>query len=163
MVRFALLAAILFVADVVLDLAPNVELVSMLIMVYTLTYRGRALIPLYVYVLLNGALYGFSLYNLSYLYIWLILWGVTMLLPRRMPAAVAVPVCAGVCALFGLSFGALYAPGWMLVAKLNLEKIVAWWLAGLSFDVIHAAGNAAFGLLVWPLYKTLSHIERRFS
>lgn len=161
MTAFALFAALIFMCDFALDLAMNVELVSTLMMTFTVVYRRRALIPIYLYIFLYLCVYGFSVYNAVYLYIWLVLWGVTMLLPRRMPTGVACVVYPLVCGLFGLSFGALYAPGWALAAGLSFRNMVRWWQMGIPADIIHAVGNVAFGMLVLPLSLLLLRLDKR--
>ncbi len=162
LVIFALLGTILFASKQALELLPNVELVSTLIVVYTLVYRRQALIPVFLFIFLEGAFWGFSLWWFPYLYLWPILWGVTMLLPRTMPRRLQIPVYAGVCALFGLAYGSLYAPyqaavflGW------DLKKTLAWIAAGLPWDLVHALGNLALGLLIVPLSALLRDMERR--
>ena len=82
-ILFAMLGAIQFGSKQLLEFLPNVELVSTLTMVYTLVYRRQALIPIYVFVLMEGVLWGFGTWWIPYLYLWTVLWGVTMLLPRR--------------------------------------------------------------------------------
>ena len=112
-----------------------------------------------VYVLLDGIYGGFGTWWLPYLYIWAILWAITMLLPRKMPGVVAAVVYPVVCGLFGIFFGTLYAPVWAIVAGFNLEQTIAWIISGLSFDILHAVGNAAIGCLVLPLSKVLLKLE----
>ena len=161
MVLFSVLTAILFLSDIALEVAMNVELVSTLLATYTVVYRKKALYILYLYVTLYLLLYGFGLYNLGYLYIWLVLWGMFMLLPRKLPTAARVVLYPLFCALFGLAFGALYIPCWMLAAGLNAKESVAWWLAGIPADTIHAVGNFAFGFLVLPLSNLLSGLKSK--
>ena len=160
LVIFAMLGTVQFLAKQVLETVPNVELVSTLTMVYTLVYRRRGLIPVFVFIFLEGLLWGFSLWWIPYLYLWPVLWGVTMLLPRRLPAWAQVPVYAGVCGLFGLAYGTLYAP-FQLFAFLggDLDKMLAWIAAGLPWDVNHALGNLALGTLIVPLTTLLRRLE----
>ena len=77
MVIFAMLGTLMFCSKIAMEALPNVHLLGMLTMVYTIVYRYRALIPVYIYVLLNGAFAGFNLWWVPYLYIWTILWGIT--------------------------------------------------------------------------------------
>ena len=58
---FALLGTMQFCSKQALEFAPNVELVSTLTMVYTLVYRKYALIPILVFILLQGAFSGFGI------------------------------------------------------------------------------------------------------
>ncbi len=152
---FAMLGALMFCGDVFMDMLPNIHLVGVLTVVYTLVFRSKALIPIYVYVMLTLVLNGFSFWSLPYLYIWTILWGVTMLLPKKMPLWVQWIVYPVVCSLHGLSFGILYAPAHAIMFGLNYEGIIAWLISGTTYDIIHFAGNLAGGLLIVPLKRFL--------
>ena len=157
-----MLGAIQFLSKQILEFLPNVELISTLTMVYTLVYRSKALIPIYLFVFLEGLLHGFSLWWYPYLYLWLVLWGVTMLLPRRLPVRVQVPLYMAVCGLFGLAYGSLYAPYQCLVfLKGDLHRMLLWIAAGLPWDLTHALGNLALGALIVPLRQLLQTLERQ--
>ena len=158
---FAMLAAIMFCSKVVMEFLPNVHLLGVLTMVYTIVFRSKALIPIYGYVLLNGLYAGFSIWWVPYLYIWTILWGITMLLPRKMPKGVKAVVYPAVCALHGFAFGVLYAPAQAIMFGLNGEQTLAWILSGLGFDLIHGIGNLAVGLLILPLSELLTKLWSR--
>lgn len=162
LIVFAMLGTLQFLSKQVLEVLPNVELVSTLTMVYTLVYRRQALIPVYLFVLLEGLLAGFSLWWYPYLYLWLVLWAMTMALPKRLPPGVRVPVYAGVCGLFGLAYGSLYAPYQAAVfLHGDLKKTLAWIAAGFPWDVTHALGNLALGTLILPLTNLLRRLEER--
>ncbi|MBQ8720039.1 MAG: hypothetical protein IJY65_03295 [Clostridia bacterium] len=158
MVIFSMLGAIMFATKVIMELLPNIHPLGLLTVVYTVVFRKKALIPIYIYVFLNGIYGGFSLWWFPYLYLWTILWGVTMLLPRNMSAKVAVVVYAVVLFLHGALFGVLYAPAQALMFGLDFEATLAWIAAGLPFDVIHAAGNTVLSLLVLPLSRLLNKL-----
>lgn len=152
---FAMLGAVMLCSKIIMEVLPNIHILGMLTMVYTLVYRKKALFPIYVYVLLNGIFSGFATWWIPYLYIWTILWAVTMLLPKRMPVAVASVVYPLVCCLHGLGFGILYAPAQALLYGLNFEQMLAWIAAGAPFDILHAAGDFAAGLLILPTANLL--------
>jgi energy-coupling factor transport system substrate-specific component len=164
LVIFAMLGTLLYLSKWVLEGVPNVEMISTLTMVYTLVYRRQALIPIFLFILLEG-IYpaAFGLWWYPYLYLWPLLWGITMLLPKRMPVKVQVPVYCLVCGLFGLAYGALYAPYQSLVfLGGDLKKTLAWIAAGFfPWDLIHAAGNLALGVLIVPLTTLLRRLEAR--
>ena len=160
LVLFAMLGMVMFVSKIVMEFLPNIHLLGMLTMVYTLTFRAKALIPLYIYVFVNGLYAGFAVWWIPYLYVWTILWAVTMLLPRRMPRWLCYIVYPLVCGLHGLAFGVLYAPAQALFFHLSWDMTVAWVLAGLPFDAIHAAGNVLAGLLIVPLAELLQKLSR---
>lgn len=158
---FAMLGVIMYLSKIFMELLPNIHLLGMLTMVYTVVYRKKALIPIYVYVFLNGLFCGFALWWIPYLYIWAVLWGVTMLLPKNMSKKIAVPVYAITCALHGLLFGTLYAPAQAIVFGLNFKGMITWIIAGLPYDAIHAAGNLAAGLLIVPLSDALKMFQKK--
>ena len=160
LVIFAMLGAIMYVSKVIMEWIPNVHLLGTLVMAYTLVYRRKALYPIYVYVFLNGALGGFNAWWIPYLYVWTILWGMTMLLPKRMPKRVAPMVYMIVCALHGFGFGILYAPAQALMFGLNFEATLAWIASGLPFDVIHGISNFFCGMLIVPIASVLKFLER---
>ena len=164
LVIFAMLGALMFGSKQALEFLPNIELVSTLTMVYTLVYRRQALIPISLFILLEGALWGFGTWWIPYLYLWPVLWGVTMLLLRLMPVNIQVPVYAGVCALFGLAYGTLYAP-FQCYAFLggDWRRTLTWIAAGFPWDVVHAVGNLALGMLIVPLTALLGRLEERIS
>ena len=160
MAIFAMLGTLLFCGDILMEWAPNIHFVGVSVVTYTVVYRTRALIPIYLYVLLNGVYGGFGLWWVPYLYIWTILWGITMLLPKNMPRKVAIPVYMATCALHGLAFGTLYAPFQALAMGLNFKQTLAWIAAGIPFDITHSLGNLAGGMLIVPLATLLRRLDQ---
>lgn len=158
-VVFSLLGAIMFISKQLLEFFPNIHMLGTLTMVYTLVYRKKALIPIYVFVLLEGVFAGFSMWWIPYLYLWTILWIVTMLLPKHMPAKLATPVYMIVCAFHGLCYGTLYAPFQAIYMGLDFKATIAWIIAGLPWDGIHAFGNLLLGTLIVPLSNLLRKLD----
>ena len=152
---FGVLGALMFASDLAMEALPNIHLIGVFIVASTVVYRQKALWPLYVYVALSGLFAGFALWWVPYLYVWTVLWGVTMLLPKAMPKWLAPIVYAAVCGLHGLCFGLLYAPSQALLFGLNVKQMLAWIVSGLPFDLIHAAGNVVSGLLICPIIAIL--------
>ncbi len=159
---FAMLAAVMYLSKILMEWIPNVHLLGMLIMSYTLVYRVKALIPIYVYVMLNGVFAGFAMWWIPYLYVWTVLWGVTMLLPQNMGKKMKVLVYMIVCGMHGLLFGILYAPMQALMFGLSFEGMIAWIIAGLPFDVIHGVGNLVAGVLIVPMVTLLRKLEAMY-
>lgn len=157
---FGMLGGLMYASKVIMEFAPNIHLLGMLTMVFTIVYRVKGLIPVYVYVFINGLFVGFATWWIPYLYIWTVLWGITMLLPKNMPNKVCIIVYPIICSLHGLAFGTLYAPAQALLFGLNFKQTLAWIAAGFTFDCIHAVGNLAAGTLILPLVKLLRKIDR---
>jgi len=161
LVTFAMLGTLMLLGKLLMEWAPNVHFLGMFTMVYTLVYRRRALLPIYVFSFLEGLYAGFSLWWVPSLYLWTVLWGATMLLPREMPRRIAVPVYMTVCALHGLLYGTLYAPFQALAFHLGWKGTLAWIVSGLPFDAVHALGNLGTGTLIVPLTELLRRLERQ--
>ena len=156
-----MLGVIMFCSKLLMEALPNIHIVGMLIMLYTVVLRVKALIPIYIYVFLTGLYAGFDIWWMPYLYIWTILWGITMLLPRNMPRAAAIAVYSAVCGLHGFLYGVLYAPAQALFFGLDFQKTCAWIVAGLPFDAIHGVGNIIFGCFVYPLSSVIKKIMKK--
>lgn len=157
---FALVSALMLTSKLVMEWLPNIHLLGVFVIAVTVVYRQKALYPIYGYVFLQGLIAGFSLWWVPYLYIWTILWAVTMLLPRKMPKSLAVVVYCLVCGLHGLSYGTLYAPAQALMFGLDFNGTLAWIISGLPFDIVHAASNAVCGLLIVPIITVFAHAEK---
>ena len=82
---FGFLGALMFASKLVMEAFPNIHLLGVFIISFTLVYRARALFPIYEFVFLQGLFSGFAIWWIPYLYIWLPLWGGAMLLPKKMP------------------------------------------------------------------------------
>ncbi len=158
MVLFAFLGALMLVLKLAFEFIPNVHFLGTLTIVYTLVFRKKALIPIYVYVFLNGLWGGFSMWWLPYTYIWTLLWGVVMLLPRKIPAKFGAFLYPVICALHGLLFGTLYAPAQAIMFGLDWNEMLLWIAAGFPWDAVHAVGNLVTGLLILPLSRVLMRL-----
>ena len=131
----------MYVSKMIMEMAPNVHLLGVFIVAFTVVYRKKALYPIYVFVLLNGMFCGFAGWWIPYLYIWTVLWGIVMLLPQNMPKKVQPFVYMAVCAVHGFLYGTLYAPVQAALYGLNFKGMIAWIVAGLPFDLIHGVSN----------------------
>lgn len=158
-VIFSMLGSIMYASKIIMEFIPNVHLLGMFTMTYTLVYRKKALYPIYIYILLNGLFAGFATWWLPYLYIWTVLWGATMLLPKNIPSKIRPLVYMVVCALHGFLFGTLYAPAQALLFGLNFHGMIAWIIAGLPWDMIHGISNFCCGILIVPLASLLRRLE----
>lgn len=160
MAVFSMLGAVMYVSKLIMEAAPNIHLLGVFIVAFTVVYRWKALYPIYIYVLLNGIFCGFATWWVPYLYIWTVLWGFVMLLPRKMPKKLRPFVYMAVCAAHGFLFGILYAPAQALFFGLSFKGMIAWICAGLSMDCIHGISNFFCGILITPIIAALQTAER---
>ena len=151
----------MFASKILMEFLPNIHLLGVFTIAITLVYRAKALYPIYAYVFANGLYAGFNVWWVPYLYIWTILWGVTMLLPKKMPPKLAPIVYAVVCSLHGFLFGILYAPAQAIFFGYDFKTAVAWVIAGLPFDLIHGVSNLVCGFLILPIVKAIRVADRQ--
>ncbi len=163
MVVFSMLGAVMFCSKIIMEVLPNIHLLGMFTMTYTIVFRKKALIPIYIYVMLNGLYAGFNMWWVPYLYLWTILWAITMLLPKRMPKKLKCIVYPLVCCLHGFAYGTLYSPAQAIMFGMNFETTVAWIISGLPWDFVHGIGNLFAGMLVVPLSELLIELTKRKS
>lgn len=146
------LSAILLVGQLGMSFLPNIEPVSTLIILYTLVYKKQVFPIIYAFVLLEGIIFGFGIWWVSYLYIWSIL-ALLVLALQKMDSAVRWAV---VSASFGLAFGALTAIPYLISG--GLYAAFTYWTNGIPFDILHCIGNF---VLTLALYKPLLHLLQR--
>ena len=153
---FGMLGALTFGAKVAMSYLPNIEPVSLFVMLFAVVFGMKCLYPIYLYVLLEVLVYGIGTWNLNYLYIWAIL-AVAAYFMRRLKHPVWWALLSGT---FGMAFGALCAPIDFLLGDWGF--VVAKWVSGLSFDVMHAVGNFVIALVAFvPLRILLEKLYRK--
>lgn len=160
MAVFAMLGALMYASKMIMEVAPNVHLLGAFTIAFTVVYRKKALYPIYTYVLLNGIFCGFATWWIPYLYLWAVLWGATMLLPKRIPEKLRPLVYMLLCAAHGFLFGTLYAPAQALLYGLSFQKMIAWIISGLPWDFVHGVSNFFCGILIVPIIKILTFLEK---
>ena len=146
----------MFAAQVVMGALPNIEPVSLFVMVFAVVFGWKCLYPIYVFVLMEILFYGIQMWNINYFYIWTILAGVSWLM-RNMKSAIG---WATLSAAFGLFFGALCAPVYIFVGGFGYA--FSWWISGIPFDLTHCVGNFVIGLVLFtPLRNLLEKLYAR--
>lgn len=158
-VVFGMLGALMYASKIIMEVAPNIHLLGVFTIAFTVVYRKKALYPIYTYVFINGLFSGFAAWWIPYLYLWTVLWAVTMLLPVKMSWKVKGIVYMVVNACHGFLFGTLYAPAQALLFGLSFKGMIAWIIAGLPWDFIHGISNLFCGMLILPMVGLLQKLE----
>ena len=159
-ILFPILGTIMLISKLILEALPNFHLLGVLTVTFTVVFRWKALIPIYIYVFLNGLVSGFNVWWVPYLYIWTVLWAIVMLIPDFKSKALATVIYIIVCGLHGFLFGTLYAPAQALLFGLNFKQTIAWIVTGFPFDIIHGVSNVLLGTLIYPLVRVLKKITK---
>lgn len=158
--RLGLMVAMLEVSKLALASVPNIELVSFWVILFTLHMGWRTLYAVYVFVFIEGILFGIHFWWVSYLYVWTIL----VILTQIFRSQTSLLFWSILSALFGLTFGALCAIPYGITGMLSgglWNGILAgfsWWIAGIPYDLLHCAGNFAIMLV---LYKPVQAAAKR--
>lgn len=160
---FAMLGAVMYASKLLMEVAPNIHLLGVFTIAFTVVYRKKALYPIYIYVILNGIFCGFAAWWVPYLYVWTVLWGVVMLLPEHLPKKLRPFVYMTVCAAHGFLFGTLYAPAQAVLFGMSFQGMISWIIAGLPFDLIHGVSNFFCGILIVPVISALRLAERSMA
>ena len=155
-VLFGMLGALMFALQVVMAPLPNIEPVSLLVMLFAVTFGWKSLYCVYTFVLMEILFHGIGLWNINYLYIWTVL-AVAAIFLRKMEPVLGWALLSGI---FGLTFGALC--GIVDVFIGGFGYAAAKWVSGIPFDLLHCGGNFAMALIMWkPLYSLLDKLKNR--
>lgn len=149
MVIFAILGAMTFAAKYVMSFLPNIEPVSLMVMLFALVFGKKWVYPTYLYVGMEILFYGISLWNINYLYVWAVL-AIAAGLLRNMESPLGWALLSGT---FGLLFGALCGIVDIFIGGFGYA--VTKWISGIPFDIAHCLGNFAITLV---LFKPLRAI-----
>ena len=149
MVLFAVLGASTFAAKYVMSFLPNIEPVSLMVMLFAVVFGKKWVYPVYLYVLMEILFYGISLWNINYLYVWAVL-AVCAYALRDMESSLGWALLSG---SFGLLFGALC--GIVDVFVGGFSYAAAKWVSGIPFDIAHCAGNFIMALLLFQPLRGL--------
>lgn len=152
-VLFAILGALTFGLKVSLAVLPNIEVSSLMVMLFAVTFGLKAVYPIYTYVLLEILVYDANLWTINYLYIWLILALATWIF-QKMTSPWGWAVLSGT---FGLLVGLLCTPVYLFVG--GWEYAVSWWISGIPFDILRCIGNFVVALVLFaPLRQLLAKL-----
>ena len=156
---FGMLGTLMCISKYVMEFLPNMHLLAVFTVAFTVVFRKKALYPIYIFVFLIGLFSGFSVWWLPYLYIWAVLWGAVMLIPKNINPKIAPFVYTAVCSLHGFLYGTIYAPAQALLFGLDFKGMIAWIVAGLPFDMVHGFSNLILGVLIVPIIKVLNKLK----
>lgn len=151
-----IMSAILITVQVSLSFLPNIELVSLLIILSTIVYGWKTLYIIYIFVMTQGFIYGFGIWWINYMYVWTILMLITMLFKNnRSPFFWAI-----LSGAFGLSFGALCSIPYFFIG--GLPMVVSGLISGIPFDVVHCVANYIIALVLFkPLYHLFDWMRQK--
>ncbi len=155
LVLIAFLTALLETAKIALNAIANVELITLLVIIFTRKFGGRMMMAVVtLFTVLECMWWGLSIWTVTYFYVWPILVGITVLF-RRVESHLFWCI---VSAFYGLFFGALCALTTLVTAGVNAA--IAWWIAGIPYDITHCIANFIICFILFrPLTAALEHMR----
>lgn len=136
---------------------PNVELVSFLIILYTLVFGRETFLTILVFNLFELVQWGFGTWWVSYLYVWPLLCLLVLLLKRLVREEFLI--WSMVSGVFGLLFGSLFT---LVYIPVDPRYALSYWISGLPWDVTHCISNFVIMVVLGkPLYQLLLQLNNR--
>ncbi|NLM96366.1 MAG: hypothetical protein GX175_01890 [Halanaerobiaceae bacterium] len=151
-----ILSATITAGKLALSFIPNIEIVTLLFMVYTVIFGAkRTLFMAFVFSTIEILMYGLSTWVLGYFVIWPVLILLTAFIQKKGLSEYKAALLAG---LFGLSFGFFFA----VVESFFYGMMygITYWVKGIPFDIVHGVSNFLIALF---LYKPLVSFLQGFG
>ncbi len=153
-----MLGALTFAAKYVMAGLPNIEPVSLMVMLFAVVFGKKWIWPVSVYVAMEVLFYGINLWNINYLYIWGVL-AVAAYCLRDMQSRLGWAMLSGV---YGLMFGALCGIVDIFIGGVGYA--VTKWISGIPFDIAHCLGNFFIALVMFrPLRELMEKLYRKMG
>ncbi|MCR5415295.1 MAG: hypothetical protein K6E79_00695 [Pseudobutyrivibrio sp.] len=155
-----LMVALIEASKMALSFAPNIELTSFWLIMFTLYFGRKVMAVVPVFILVEGVIYGINTWWIMYLYIWPLLVIIAWLL-RKNDSALFWAIVSGI---FGLCFGLLCSITYFFIGfagggvTSGLTTAFPWWIAGIMWDIVHCVGNF---VLMLVLYNPIKAVMKR--
>ncbi len=150
----ALFVAVIEVFKLAMTPLPNIELTSFLLIIFSLYFGKKIYFAIPVFILIEGAIYGFGLWWIMYLYAWPILVFVTRIFKHN----TSTVFWATVSGVFGLLFGLMCAIPYLFMG--GISTAVSWWIAGIPWDLVHGISSFFIMLL---LFKPVTNVIKKLK
>ena len=159
--RAALMIAVIEAAKLAMANLPNIELTSFLLIVFTLYFGSTTLFAIPAFIIIEILIFGFEImWVCAYIYIWPLLYLIVRIFGKS-KSVITLSVISG---FFGLFFGFLCSFPYLFITTgtnptASLSSAIAWWIAGIPFDLIHGISNFIIMLILYiPVTKVLDRI-----
>ncbi|GAA0076758.1 hypothetical protein UT300005_11360 [Clostridium sp. CTA-5] len=160
LILFGILSGVVIVSQIALSFIPNVELVTLLIILFSLIYKRKALYITGIFVVAMGLIHGFGTWWIGYLILWPLLSILTVLIRSvLLNKYLLLSIYSGI---FGLLFGFFYAIPYAIFGGINAG--ITYWVAGIPFDIIHGVSNYFIMLLLGErLFNLIINLNKKYN
>lgn len=158
-VLIGILSASITAGKLALSFIPNVEIVTLLFIVYTIVFGMKK--SLYISLIFSTTeifLYGFSTWLIGYYIIWPLLILIVSAVRHYVKSEYAY---ATIGAVFGYAFGFFFA----IIESFFYGLAYGWtyWLSGIPFDLMHGTSNFIIVLILFkPIVSLLHRLKRQY-
>ncbi|MCR5546117.1 MAG: hypothetical protein K6F30_06535 [Lachnospiraceae bacterium] len=155
-----LMVAVIEVCKMALSFAPNIELTTFWLIMFTKHYGKKVALIVPAMILLEGMMYGVNVWWIMYAYIWPLL-VILAYLFRKVDSTIFWAIFSGI---FGLCFGLLCSITYFVIGvsggsvMAGISTAFSWWVAGIMWDVVHCVGNFT---LMFILYYPIENVLKR--
>ncbi|HLV09631.1 MAG TPA: hypothetical protein VKY40_05445 [Halanaerobiales bacterium] len=149
------LSATITAGKLALSILPNVEIVTILFIVYTIVFGIRkTLMVSIVFSTMEIFIYGFSTWFIAYYFIWPLLIFLTNAVKDKIKTEYGFAFIGGI---FGLSFGLFFAIFESFFYGMFYG--ISYWIKGIPFDIVHGVSNF---IIILILYKPLLNVLEKY-
>ncbi|MDD4840169.1 MAG: hypothetical protein PHE93_05865 [Clostridia bacterium] len=164
-VLVGLLSAALTVGKLALSFVPNVEVVTLLILVYASVFgRKIAIFATMIFCTIEVLLYGFSSWVVLYFIHWNMLALIASIILKRYRVWLAIVYACVMTFFFGIldtAINTIFAAAGGVPSYQLLNLFVAYYIRGGWFYLVHIVSNAVVvGSLYFPLVLTIKKLYR---
>lgn len=150
--ELGMMVATLEAGKLALSFLPNVEIVTFLIIVFTIFRGARSIIATAVFVGVECLIWPVNLWVIMYLYSWPLLAALAYVFRKQG----SVWFWSVFSALYGFCFGGLCAIVYIFFSGIHTAAV--WWIAGIPFDLVHGFTNFVIMLILYrPIRKVFSY------
>ena len=158
---YGILGALTFALKLIMAPLPNIEPVSLLLIVYTIVFGFKAMYPLIIYVILEILTYGFGIWSVGYIYIWAI-FVIIIRSIYSIKCSLNTILWATISGLYGLIVGMLYIPLYVITS--DTTTAIVWWISGIPYDITHSISNFIICLIMFkPITNLFFALNRRYK
>lgn len=153
-----LLGVLMYVTQVILAPLPNIETVSVLIIIATSVFGVKALCSVYIFVICEIFTYGIHIWSINYLYVWAILC-IAVLLTKKFESKEFYTL---ISAIFGLLFGTFCSIPYFITGGITGGTVYI--IQGFWYDILHCVGNLVLTYLLFsPLKSVLVKTVKKYT
>ena len=150
-----IMVAVIEVCKIAMMELPNIELTSFWLIMFSKHFSSRVYFVVPVFILIEGAIFGFGVWWVMYLYAWPLLVLAARFL-RKSDSPLTWAILSGV---FGLLFGFMCAIPYLFMG--GISTAFSWWVAGIPWDFVHGGANFILMMLLYkPVSKAMKAVRK---